>query len=149
MNEKPEALRLAEELYAFHAAKKEMPSVGGQMLGLESYRIVTTREVFSQILDAADKLLRQHAEIERLKAVALQAQNAAMDLAKKIPRLSADDAAQVIGMMNERSVRMTECRDPSEACLYPQCMVAGGRCNLLMNGLCSGPRAANPQQVGR
>jgi hypothetical protein len=68
MSVKPEALRLAEELYAFHAAKKEMPSVGGQMLGLESYRIVTTREVFSQILDAADKLLRQHAEIERLKA---------------------------------------------------------------------------------
>ena len=68
MNEKPEALRLAQELYAFHAAKKEMPSIGGQMLGLESYRIVTTREVFSQILDAADKLLRQHAEIERLKA---------------------------------------------------------------------------------
>ena len=68
MNEKPEALRLAQELYAFHAAKKEMPSVGGQMLGLESYRIVATREVFSQILDAADKLLRQHAENERLKA---------------------------------------------------------------------------------
>jgi hypothetical protein len=72
MSEKPEALRLAEELYAFHAAKKEMPSVGGQMLGLESYRIVATREVFSQILDAADKLLRQHAEIERLREALLR-----------------------------------------------------------------------------
>ena len=94
-------------------------------------------------------LRRQHAEIERLKAVALQAQNAAIDLANKIPRLSADDAAQVIGMMNERAVRMTECRDPSEACSYPQCMVDGGRCNLLMSGLCSGPRAADSQQVPR
>lgn len=67
MSVKPEALRLAEELYAFHAAKKEMPSAGGQMLGLERYRIVATGEAFSQILDAADKLIRQHAEIERLR----------------------------------------------------------------------------------
>lgn len=67
MSEKPEALMLAEELYAFHAAKKEMPSVGGQMLGLESYRIVATGEAFSQILDAAAKLCSQHEEIERLR----------------------------------------------------------------------------------
>lgn len=67
MSEKPEALRLAEELYAFHAAKKEMPSVGGQMLGLERYRIVATGEAFSQILDAAAKLCRLHAENERLR----------------------------------------------------------------------------------
>jgi predicted nucleotidyltransferase len=84
MSVKPEALRLAEELYAFHAAKKEMPSVGGQMLGLESYRIVTTREVFSQILDAADKLLRQHAEIERLKAERDEAVKAEREACAKV-----------------------------------------------------------------
>lgn len=67
MSEKPEALRLAEELYAFHAAKKEMPSVGGQMLGLERYRIVASGEAFSQILNAAEKLIRLHAENERLR----------------------------------------------------------------------------------
>lgn len=67
MSEKDEALRLAEELYAFHGAKKEMPSVGGQMLGLESYRIVASREAFSQILNAAEKLIRLHAENERLR----------------------------------------------------------------------------------
>ena len=67
MSEKPVALRLAEDLYAFHAAKKEMPSVGGQMLGLERYRIVASGEAFSQIRDAAAELHRQHAEIERLR----------------------------------------------------------------------------------
>ena len=87
MSEKPEALRLAEELYAFHAAKKEMPSVGGQMLGLERYRIVASGEAFSQIRDAADALLRQHADNERLSATAFQAQNAAIELAYKYQRL--------------------------------------------------------------
>jgi hypothetical protein len=72
MSEKPEALRLAQELYAFHAAKKEMPSVGGQMLGLQRYRIVASREAFSQILDAANKLLRQHTENERLRGLLLR-----------------------------------------------------------------------------
>jgi len=94
------------------------------------------------------KVDRLEAEIERLKAVALQAQNAAIDLAKKSPRLTVDDAAQAIGIMNERSARMKECRNPSEACLYPRCTIED-RCNLLMAGLCSGPRAADPQQVGR
>jgi hypothetical protein len=72
MSEKPEALRLAEELYAFHAAKKEMPSVGGQMLGLERYRIVASGEAFSQIRDAAAKLFRLHADNERLRGLLLR-----------------------------------------------------------------------------
>jgi hypothetical protein len=130
VSEKPEALEVADSL-------EFCP---------QPYAYLVVEE--ARIRAAARLLREQHAEIERLKAVAFQAQNAAIDLAKKIPRLTADDAAQVIGIMNERSVRMTECRDPSEACLYPRCMVEG-RCNLLMSGLCSGPRAADPQQVPR
>jgi hypothetical protein len=84
MSEKPEALRLAEELYAFHAAKKEMPSVGGQMLGLERYRIVASGETFSQIRDAAAKLIRQHTEIERLKAERDEAVKAEREACAKV-----------------------------------------------------------------
>jgi predicted nucleotidyltransferase len=105
MNEKPEALRLAQELYAFHAAKKEMPSVGGQMLGLESYRIVTTREVFSQILDAADKLLRQHAEIERLKAERDEAVKAEREACAKV----CDEVECGSSMMIEERQTANEC----------------------------------------
>ena len=167
MSEIPKALRLAENLvnqwWGMTASPSGLPEVS--LVAVAALRVDAARllrEQHAEIerlkaalpydwdqLEACSGSLREHmAEIERLKAVALQAQNAAIDLAKKIPRLSADDAAQVIGMMNQRSVRMTECRDPSQACLYPRCMDEG-RCNLLMSGLCSGPRAADPQQVPR
>lgn len=57
MSEIPEALRLANELVAYHSAPHHKL--------------------------AAAKLLNQHTEIERLNAVALQAQSAAIDLAYK------------------------------------------------------------------
>lgn len=39
---------------------------------------------------------------------------------------------------------------PAMPCAYPHCCdKAGNRCPRMFAGLCSGPRAADPQQVGR
>ena len=73
MSEKAEALQAAESLeqaIQFYSA------------GLENSDNHMTLLAF-----AADKFRRLHAENERLNAVALQAQNAAIDLTKKNERL--------------------------------------------------------------
>jgi len=68
MSEKPEALRLAEELEALNGAKRDYGGIGGQMLGCEQYRLVASGSSFAALPNSADALLRQHAEIERLTA---------------------------------------------------------------------------------
>ena len=88
-------------------------------------------------------------ENERLKAVAFQAQDAAIYLAKQNERMAADSALLVFGAVNERAVQMTQRRDQGEACSYPRCPNDGGRCARLFAGQCSGPREADPQQVPR
>ena len=67
MSEKPEALRLAEELEALNGAKRDYGGIGGQMLGCEQYRLVASGSSFAALPNSADALLRQHAEIERLR----------------------------------------------------------------------------------
>jgi len=67
VSEQPEALRLADVVEALNAAKKLLPSVGGQTLGTEVYRIRLSGSDAGELLDAAAELRRLHAEIERLE----------------------------------------------------------------------------------
>ena len=73
MSEKPEALRLADDLETVIRQEDAEDNV-----------ILVPRWTAEE---SADALRRQHAEIERLKAVALQAQNAAIDLAYRYQRM--------------------------------------------------------------
>ena len=67
MSTQPEALRLAGVLEAMNGAKKLLPCVGGQTLGTEVYQIRLSGADAGELLEAADELRRQHAEIERLR----------------------------------------------------------------------------------
>ncbi len=62
MSEQDEALRLADVLEALNGAKKLLPCVGGQTLGTEVYRIRLSGSDAGELLDAAAKLRRLHAE---------------------------------------------------------------------------------------
>ena len=65
----PLALKLADALRALHEAKKYHPSgPGGQMCGIEQYRLVTSGLAFEDLQNAAAELRRLHAENEALKS---------------------------------------------------------------------------------
>lgn len=125
MSEVPEALEVADSVefcpqpYAYAAARL----LREQHAEIEQLKAALPYD-WNQ-LEACRESLREHmAEIKRLKAVALQAQNAAIDLTKQ------------------------PATKPAMPCGYPHCC-AGNRCEQMFAGQCSGPRAADLQQVGR
>lgn len=63
----PEAEGIVNALRALHAGKKSAPSVGGQQLGLEEYRIVISGAHLESLIEAADTLLAQQARIKVLE----------------------------------------------------------------------------------
>lgn len=85
MSEKPEALRLAENLenpwWGMTASPSGLPEVS--LIAVGALRVDAAR----MIRDQRDKIERLTADNERLNAVAFQAQNAAIDLAQRYKRL--------------------------------------------------------------
>lgn len=53
-----EYTELAAELHRLHNVKRHVPSIGGQQLGLEQYRIVASGQTWEVLIEAADALLR-------------------------------------------------------------------------------------------
>ena len=71
MSEKPEALRLADDLEVLHGAKKHhyFQGAGGQILGCESYRLVASGNAFAALSDSAKELRHLQADNERLRGL--------------------------------------------------------------------------------
>lgn len=92
----PDALRLADALQKLHGAKKYHPSgPGGQMLGCEQYRLVTSGLAFEDLQNAADQLRRLHAENRASKEAVSRFHHAIAD-AGWHPGRTDDDLTKII-----------------------------------------------------